>query len=648
MREFFLRNRTIIEILLLTVLVFGRSITFGFVDFDDHEFASENSHVLAGVTLDGMRWSVTDAPAETANFIPLTWLSLMADAGIWGARASGFHLTNLVLHVANVVLVFLCVRRFQPRPAVTLIVTLLFAIHPLQTETVVWISERKGLLSTTFGLGSLLLWLNWWQTSKRTRLAASCLLFVASLLSKQMFVTLPGVLALIAIWPGFGHPAVSAGAENGRRRIMMSLLPFVVLVLVFSWVAVAAQGAGGAISSGNAISLDARLQNTIVVYVLQVRRLFWPSDLCVYYPHPGETISLIETFACAGILAAITVFAWLLRRREPAILAGWLWYLGTMLPVVGLLQLAVKQTADRYMYFPLIGLSLCVAATFHWLGGLISGKFRAGPWYGRGFVLLVTGALTLMTARQVSSWQDTGTLFSQALAVTTDNDVASFLLGKHELAAGRTERAIELLHEAARINPEAPITRHFLGAACFRNGDYAESVRQLQRAADLRPDDAEIQFDLGNALVKAERTQEAADAFRAAVRLNPDSSGNLIALSDLLQQLRQTDEAISICRQAMTEHPEWADVSATLGRLYFDAENFPLARVWFERSLASQRSAAVCNNLGITLMVLGDRRTAIANFQEALLLEPQNAGARRNLQRALSEAAPVTDRHQSD
>ena len=396
-----------------TLLVYAQVWEFGFITVNDHAYASRNVHVQAGLTRDSVAWAWT--AVHDCNWIPLTWLSLMLDTEIYGFRPAGYHLTNVLLHAASVVVLFaalVCAMGYRARSA---FVAALFALHPLHVESVAWIAERKDVLSTLFGLLSLLMYVLYATGGRGRNLAVSWLFYVGSLLSKQTLVTLPFVYLLLDYWPlgrlGPTEDAINAARTAGQPAdsqrngvwLVIEKLPFFAAAGLFSLIAVVTQTSGGAMTVQ--FPLRMRVLNAFVVYVAYLAKAFYPQNLAFYYPHPGVRLSLALAGLSAGLLLAMTAAAIVWRRRFPFLFVGWFWYLGTLVPTIGIVQIGIQQMADRYTYFPLIGIYLAVA----WTGPLL---VPAGLLRTRVLPVAATAILVLLAATtfsQVSYWHDSVT-----------------------------------------------------------------------------------------------------------------------------------------------------------------------------------------------------------------------------------------------
>jgi tetratricopeptide (TPR) repeat protein len=618
----------------LTWAVFRPVLTSEFVNFDDPRFVAANPYVRGGVSAESVRWAFT--PGETENWHPLTWLSLMLDSELYGdpglpdsRAAGGFHATNLVLHTLSVLLLFLALWRMTNRVWPSAATAALFAVHPLHVESVAWVAERKDVLSTFFGMLALLGYGEYVRakcplsvdgqlprtTDHGPRTTAWYLLalvaFACSLLSKQMLVTLPFVFLLLDVWP-LGR---LGGAESNLalwRKLVVEKLPFFTLTAAFCVVAYLAQKGGGAV--GDNYPLSVRAANAAIVYVLYLWKTVWPAGLAIFYPHPGKNISWPAAAGALLILAAVTGLAWTQRRGRPYLLVGWLWYLGTLVPVIGLIQIGMQRMADRYTYFPLVGVFAAVA----WLAASMWPARRWQQAAAAGLAVCAIAGLGAAARRQAGVWHDSITLFTHAANVTAHNAMAHTSLGIALRNAGRLGEAYPHLEEAVRIDPgsadrrcnlaellqllgrydealaqykeslrldpESPLTQNRLGTLYQRQGKLDEAIAAFEKAIDRAPDYAAAHRNLARALHARGDHEMAVSHFREAVRLNAGDIVARIEFAGMLVELRRFDEAIEQYRAVLERGYDSADLRRKLGLAYISAGDSTRAAVEFQKA----------------------------------------------------------------
>lgn len=509
-------------LVLLVWLAHGPGLDNGFVNYDDNVYVTENDRVLGGLTRRNIAWAFTTG--HGANWHPLTWLSLQADVTLFGTDAAGFHRTNLVLHAANAVVLFLALRALTGAGRRSLAVAALFAVHPLHVESVGWVAERKDLLSALFGLLALWAYAGYVRRpgSGRFGLVFGCM--ALGLTAKPMLVTLPAVLLLLDVWPLGRLPAQ-------WRRVAWEKLALLALSLMSAGITLAVQSAGGAVKPLEDIPMAARLGNAVVAYAVYLRKAVWPVDLAPFYPHPEVQMPVAPVVGAAALLVGLTVLAVGSARRRPYLLVGWLWYLGTLVPVIGLVQVGWQSLADRYTYLPLIGIYLAVV----WGLADLAKAWRVPGWLPAGAGVVVLGLCVWLTRAQTAVWHDSATLWRHALAVTRDNYVAHNHLGLPQLDAMRLDEAEANFRAAVRLRPDYAEAHNNLAATLMGTNQLDEAERHLRTALELYPRMAVARSNLGLVLQRQGRLDEAIVSLRQAVKLEP---GNAVYRGYLADALR--------------------------------------------------------------------------------------------------------------
>ncbi|MBW2541032.1 MAG: tetratricopeptide repeat protein [Deltaproteobacteria bacterium] len=490
-----------------------------FVNFDDQEYVYENAHVVSGLTWENVRWAF--ATTQMGNWNPLTWLSHMLDCELFGLNARGHHLTNLLLHVANTLLLFLILLRATRSHWRSGFVAALFALHPLHVESVAWVSERKDVLSTFFWMLTVGSYLRFVRVPSARSYLPVGLFFALGLMAKPMLVTLPFSLLLLDFWPlrRIEIERSSAAAGTAWRQLLTLVrekLPLFVLSGIASAIALWAQQGSGAVRSLDAWPLGIRIANAAVVYVEYIAKMFWPTQLAIYYPHPGFP-PVWKLALSVAALVAISLFALRAASRRPALTVGWLWYLGTLLPVIGLVQIGSQAMADRYTYVPLIGLFIALAWAIP--ESAVRGRQRQLA-LGAG-AAAVLALFSLLTWQQVGYWRGGIRLFERALEVTQNNSLAHFSLG---LALGHEGRFAEALthHEAAlRIDPNHEEALYEIGILFERLGRTEDAIRAYSEAIRMHPHHVRARNNLAAIFARAGRLDEAIFQLREALRVDP-------------------------------------------------------------------------------------------------------------------------------
>jgi protein O-mannosyl-transferase len=566
-------------LLFVTTLAYGPIVTHQFVNFDDNVYVTENAQVQAGLSWGGLWWAFANLGA--GYWHPLTWLSHMADCQFFGLRAWGHHLSSLWLHLGNTVLLFTVLKRMTGACGRSTVVAGLFALHPLHVESVAWVSERKDLLSTVFFL--LVLWAyaryverteGRKQTAKRAcprpltldarlNYGLALFLFALGLMSKPMLITLPLVLLLLDYWP-----LRRFSTENQDSRIKVSLrlvrekLPFFALAIACSVLTYWGQKRIGALALEAGPAFETRVANAVVSYATYLGKTLWPSHLAVFYPYP-ESFPVWQIAGTLLLAVGITTTALLWRQQRPYLLVGWLWYVVTLLPVIGVIQVGSHAMADRYTYLPLIGMFV----VFAWgLDELLTPRIGHGL-MAAGTAVLLMGCLA-GTSLQLRHWKDSELLFRHALSVTTGSGKAHNSLGVALLEQGEVVPATAEFGEALRLNPQMVGARNNLGMALLMQGKAAEAIGEFQEVLRFHPDNPEAHNNLGKTLAEQGRLTEAEAQFAEAVRLKPDYAEAHYNLGNTFASAGKTTEAQALYLEALRLKPGFADAHFQLGSLF--------------------------------------------------------------------------------
>jgi tetratricopeptide (TPR) repeat protein len=562
------RHSALVVILFLTIVtvaLFWQVRNHEFVILDDDKYVTENSHVRDGLTWEGLVWAFTTTHANFWH--PLTWISHMLDCELYGLDSGGHHFTNLLIHLANTLLLFLVLERMTGAFWPSAFVAALFALHPLHVESVAWVAERKDVLSTFFCVLTMGSYVRYAERPGINRYLLVLLSFVLGLMAKPMLVTLPFVLLLLDYWPlgrfQFIQPSGNSHAQtqksvrsNNHRssffRLVLEKLPFFALAAVSSIVAFLAQEHGGALRALNLFPIEVRMANAVISYASYIGKTIWPLHLAVFYPHPGM-LPLWQVIGAGLFLVSTSVLVIRAAHRFPYLTVGWLWYLGTLVPVIGLVQVGDHAMADRYTYVPLIGLFIMIA----WGSGDISKRWR----YRRIVLPISTGVLLcasmISTGFQLRHWQNSTTLFEHALDVTADNTLAHTNLGIVFAGQGKLDEAVAHYAQALRIKPDHLEARINMGAALATQGRLDEAVAHYSDALYIKPDFAGAHYNLGNALVAQGKITEAIAHFHEALRIKPNDSEIHNNLGIVLAKQGKTEEAITHFHEALRITPDY-------------------------------------------------------------------------------------------
>ena len=521
-------------LVLIVFLTYLPALQNGFIDYDDPDYVTANTQVQSGLTQAGLVWAWSSTVG--GNWHPLTWYSHMLDCQLFGLNPRWHHLTNVLLHTANALLLFLVLERMTRAAGRSFVVAALFGLHPTHVESVAWVAERKDVLSTLFAFLTLLAYARYTQqrSSAECRACAAgtavpafavrrgtpdyvlaLLCFVFGLMSKPMLVSMPLVMLLLDYWPLRRFPGPGSGA--GFRGLILEKVPFLACSFAACVVALQGQTTVGGMRTMASFPLTVRLENALVAYGRYLGKLFWPAKLPFFYPHPGHW-PLVTVLATTVLLAGISLGAWMMRRDRPYLLVGWCWYVITLLPVIGLVQVGYQSMANRYMYVPSIGIFLALA----WLAHAMTRRWRNQWLLLSASAAVVTLACIPITRLQIGYWKNSKLLFQYASVIIDNNWLAYARLGLVFSQEGRTDEAISEYRQALKLNPDDADTHYNLANALYRKGLLDEAIGQYQESLKLNPNDAGGHNNLGIVLFQKGRRPEAIAQFQEALRLKPD------------------------------------------------------------------------------------------------------------------------------
>ena len=508
-KEFIIKHREILVCLFLfisTLIVYWQVREFHFVNFDDDKYVYHNRHVQEGFTLESVTWAFTTVHAM--NWHPVTWLTHMLDCRIYGNNPGGHHYTNLLFHIANTLLLFLVFRKMTGDLWQSAFVAALFALHPIHVESVAWVSERKDVLSTFFWMLTMWSYIRYVEHPFVRRYLLVVLLLALGLMSKPMVVTLPFVLLLLDFYPLDRFKLQPSNNSNSLQRsnffhLILEKVPLFVLVTMSSVITFYAQKMGGAVRSLQMYPIKVRIANALVSYIKYIEKMIYPSHLAVLYPHP-VMIPWWKIIGASFILVSVSFLAIRIVKQSPYFAMGWMWYLGTLVPVIGLVQVGRQSMADRYTYVPLIGIFIIIA----WGVPELVAKWRHKKlWLTVSATIYVT-ILMSMTWKQVGYWKNSMTLFKHTLEITSNNYVPYNNLGNALDEQGSTEEAIEHYLQALRIKPDFWLAHYNLAVDLIRKGDIDEAIDHFRKALQINPGDIQVKNKLNEALNEALMMQQ--------------------------------------------------------------------------------------------------------------------------------------------
>jgi tetratricopeptide (TPR) repeat protein len=527
-----------LSLLGLILLVYGQVHNFEFVNLDDRDALLANDHVRYGLSLGAIGWAFTSAYA--ANWFPVTWISHMLDFQLFGLDSGWHHLTNLMIHAASSLLLFALLRRMTGRLWESAFVSFVFALHPQHVESVAWVSERKDVLSAFFWFLTTWLYLDYVDRPDWRRYLLALGAFCLGLMSKQMLVTLPFVLLLLDYWPLRRHKTTIIA------QLVVEKVPYLTISAAASVIAYRVQHQAGAVLSTVSLPIATRAENAVLSYVEYLEQFFWPTGLAAFYPYPPS----MQTWLIIGCAAALVMISVLVLSR-PYLAVGWFWYLGTLVPVIGLVQVGMQARADRYTYLPMVGISIMLA----WGMAELMAKWPRARFTLQAVSVLVCLGWLAVTWTQVPYWQNSVALFQHAIAVTESNFIAETNLGVVLAEQGHVDEAVRHLYRSVEENPDHSDGRNNLGAVLGQLGRTDEALVQFSQAIRIQPKDPQAHFNVGNVLLSQGKLAEAEQEFRVALSLLPDFAVAHFGLGSALINEGKNDGAIAEFSEALRLDP---------------------------------------------------------------------------------------------
>ena len=497
-----------IGLAVLTGAVFGQTLWDDFINYDDPRYVYENTRITDGLSISGLAWAFTHI--HSMNWHPLTTISHMVDCQLYGLKAGAHHFTNVLLHSIAAILLFIALLQMTGAFWRSAFVAAVFAIHPLRVESVAWIAERKDVLSGVFFMLTLLAYVSYVRLPRTGRYLLVVFVFACGLMSKPMLVTLPLLLLLLDYWP-------LNRIEARLWKCVLEKMPLIALSIASSVATFLAQKA--AVGWTEELPILERINNAVVSYILYIWQMLWPVNLAVFYPHPENRLPLWEIIVSLLLLISITIIAVALRKQRPYLITGWLWYLGMLVPVIGLVQVGWQGHADRYTYLPQIGLYIAIT----WAMADLTTLWRRHRAILSAAAILIVGVLSWRAWVQTRYWRDSETLFNHALAITTNNDVAENNLGIVYLRQGKLDEAISLLQAAVDLRPDNSPAHENLAKALLQKGSVADALVHYQKLLELQPDNIEVHNIVGTVLVQQGRVREGLEEWQKVLAIQSDN-----------------------------------------------------------------------------------------------------------------------------
>jgi len=616
---------------LLTVVVYWPATGNGFINLDDNLYVQSNVQVQQGLTLKNIGWAFTHT--VSCNWHPLTMMSHMIDCQLFGLNPWGHHLTSVLIHAANTILLFLLFYRLTASIWGSAWVGAVFAFHPLHVESVAWVAERKDVLSAFFGFLTLLFYVRHIQAMTTNAKSGNishrpardywlaCLCYALGLMSKPMLVTWPFVLLLLDYWP------LGRFQSTPIRTLIREKIPFFVLTMAACLVTFVVQNDAGATQNFGTFPFVLRCLNAVMSYGRYILKIFWPADLAVYYPYPA-LILIGWALLVAILLAGTTVIFWSQRRHYPFLLVGWLWFIGTLVPVIGLIQVGTQAIADRYTYIPSVGIFLLIS----WGASQLAGFRRQHVLLLSVIAVAVLILCADATRRQIGQWKDNETLYRHTLAITDHNALAHNNLAASYVEQGRTDEAIVEFREVLRINPRLAETHINLGRLLVLKGQTNQAISDLLSAVETSPTNPDVRCFLGSLLLQNGQTDEGIGQFRQVVRFQTNDARSFQSIVNLLLVYGQTNAAINQLKTAIMVIPADPDFHIQLGNLLLNiGQTDESAGNFLEALRLKPDSSAAHNGLASVRLREGKIDQAVAELQASIRLQPEYANTHFNL-----------------
>lgn len=614
-------------LVVLIFAVYGQVAHFGYTNYDDPDYVIDNPHVASGITLDSLKWAMTSG--YKSNWLPLTWISYMLELRIFGRNSGLQHLTNVLLHALSSILLFVVLLRMTGAFWRTAFVAGVFALHPLRVESVAWIAERKDVLSTLFWMLTMWCYFRYVQRPGIARYLSTIITFVLGLMAKPMLVTVPFSLLLLDVWPLQRINRKNVWSRIAEKSPMLALSVAVSVINYFI------QQQAGSVMSLNTVPFSLRLENALVSYAMYLWKMVWPIGLAPIYPIP-MSIVLWQPIVAGIVLGAISVVVFWQGWVHPYLAVGWLWYLGTLVPVLGLVLVGSQARADRYTYVPTIGILILVV----WgISDLARDRLHAPTLLGIGAVAALS-ACVVMSAIQVSYWRDSIRLFRHTIAVSENNSLAYNNLGVALFRRGDIDESMECFKKAMSIPHYFDLEDPYInmGAALLSKDRPSEALPYLSQAIEYMPQSAKAHTNLGVALDDLDQTSEALNEFRKAIQIEPENAEAQAAIGVTLAKVGAGDEALAHVREALRVRPAFAGFYFDLGQIYGFLQRPADSEQAFQESIQLDPSKPQAYfNLGLALGLQGKLREASIALRTAIRLKPNYPTAWFNLGSVLAQ-----------
>ena len=613
-------------LILLTLVVYWQVKDFNFIGYDDELYITENSHIQPGITFESLKWAFTTFDA--GNWHPLAWLSHMLDCELYGLNPMGHHWTSLQIHIANTLLLFFVLQYMTGALWRSAFVAVLFALHPLHVESVAWVSERKDVLSTFFGMLTILAYIRYVKKRNLFRYSLVFIFLSLGLMAKPMLVTMPFVLLLLDFWPLERLKYYSHDQSSKLFFLIYEKIPLFIPVAISSFLTILAQKEAEALYTFEALPFATRIANAFVSYAGYIIKTVWPQNLAVFYPHPFGTLSLLYVFLAAFAIAGISFFSIRWFKKYPYVAVGWFWYLGTLIPVIGLIQVGAQGMADRYTYIPLIGLFIIAA----WGMPDLLKKWHYNRIILVIFSIIIIFAFSTRSYFQIRHWENSTTVFKNAVKVTDNNWLAYNNLGLALMRKGKSNDAVLNYKKALQIKPNYLIALDNIGLALYRLEKFEEALFYYSKALTIDPKNAGIHNNTANVLTALGKLEKAVQHYKKAILIDPEFAEAHYNLANVLVTQEKLDKAILYYESAIKKDSEYSDAHYNLGCILLKQKKYKEALAHFAQVIKINPDCKQAyNQIGIILLQSGKIKTAEKFFSKAVQIDHDYKEARNNL-----------------
>jgi Flp pilus assembly protein TadD len=613
-------------LILLTLVIYWQVKDFNFAGYDDELYITDNAHVQTGLTFESIKWAFTTFHA--GNWHPVTWLSHMLDIELYALNPMGHHWTNLQFHIANTLLLFFILFKMTGALWRSAFVAALFALHPLHVESVAWVAERKDVLSTFFGMLTILAYIRYVKKINLFRYSLVFIFLSLGLMAKPMLVTLPFVLLLLDFWPLERLKYYSHDQSSKLFSLIYEKIPLFIPVAISSFLTILAQKEAEALYTFEALPFATRIANAFVSYAGYIIKTVWPQNLAVFYPHPFGTLSLLYVFLAVFAIAGISFFSIRSFKQHPYVAVGWFWYLGTLIPVIGLIQVGAQGMADRYTYIPLIGLFIIAA----WGISDLLKKWHYNRIILVIFSIIIIFAFSTRSYFQIRHWENSTTVFKNAVKVTDNNWLAYSNLGLALMRDGKSNDAVFYFKKTLQIRPNFLKTLDNLGIVLCRLEKFEEALFYYSKALKIDPKHAGIHNNIANVLTALGKLEKAVQHYKKAILIDPEFAEAHYNIANVLVTQKELDKAILYYESAIKKDSEYSDAHYNLGCILLKKKECKKALAHFAQVIKIKPDyKQAYNHIGIILLQFGKINEAENFFSKAVQIDPGYKEAISNL-----------------